>query len=432
MPDITTIALCSTSAGAILLLAMVVSWLKDGRPRRSFWLFMPFALALPAGILLSYPEAFGEAPALAIGWFLLTLAYGAAWQSARYAAQRRIVILPTLIACLAGLAISLTLRSAALHPEWRMAPRALLMAGFCLLSAREYRSIGNRHLPSAQTLAWIFAGFGLFHALRTPLSAVIPAPLGSLEPQVWSIAAFNFQIVLNGLLASVFMMTLSRERVAMHHFHLAMVDPLTGIGNRRALDRRLAEIAHERQSARFPVPENLALAILDIDRFKAINDRYGHGFGDVVIAGTANLACDAVGYRNAFRLGGEEFALLIEAESSKAIESIAERIRADFAARTHTAHDQSHRATLSIGLALFDAGTPSEDLLKEADRALYLAKALGRDRVILADESMIARLMKTALHEMVPPPHEPAQRAALSIDPGARDHAEPLIKRRSA
>lgn len=403
MLDIATIAMCSTASAAILCIAMLVSWLKDGRPRNSFWLFAPFAIAIPAGVLLSYPERFGGSLALAIGWFLLTLVYGAAWQSARFVARRKPRPLIALIACIASLAFSLSFGSDGAYAEWRMLPRTLLMAAFCLLAAREYHAMRDRHLPSAHALAWLFLIFGIFHAVRSPLSLLLPAPFGPGEPQVWTIALFNFQLVLHGLLIGILMTTLGRERIAMHHYHLAMVDPLTGVGNRRALDRRLAEILSGRDTGKDKDAEaRYALAIIDIDRFKAVNDRFGHGFGDIVIAGAANIACETVGHRNVFRLGGEEFAVLLQVGDNASAFTIAEKIRGQFAARAHIAHGISHRATLSAGVALLDADNQPADIFKEADRALYLAKAMGRNRTVLADEETLARLMEEALDDMVP------------------------------
>ncbi len=403
MPDMTTIAACSTAADGLLCIAMIVCWLKDGRPRHSFWLFAPFALALPSGVLLSYPEVFGEPLGLALGWFLLTLVYAAAWQTARIARKAEPCFTPALIACLAALAFSVTLGADNHYPEWRALPRVLLMAAFSLLAAREFHRIANPHLPSAQTLAWIFLGFGLFHALRAPLTLYLPAPLGSGTAEIWSIAIFNFQIVLQGLLLGIFMTSLGRERIGMHHFHLAMVDPLTGVGNRRALERRLREI----QDAAAANPESanrgiLALATLDIDNFKSVNDRFGHNFGDIVIAAAANIACDAVHYRNVFRMGGEEFAVLIEAHDSAMAEAKTESIRKTFANCTHVMRDIAHRATLSAGIAIATSDSQLIELLDEADRALYLAKALGRNRTILADEATMTRLMDEALLDMIP------------------------------
>ncbi|TYC92830.1 diguanylate cyclase [Novosphingobium sp. BW1] len=394
MADIPTIAVCSTAAAAILCITMVLAWFKDGRPRHSAWLFSPFAVAIPAGILLSYPDELGGPRALALGWFLFTLMFGAAWQCARYTARRRPLPFPALIACLVSLVFSLTLGNDAQFPEWRMLPRTLLMAGFSLLSAREFQSLRNRHLPSAQTLAWIFYAFGAYHALRLPFTTLLPAPYGSLETQTWAIASFNFLLVLQGLLLAVFMTTLGRERIALHHFQLAMVDPLTGVGNRRALDRRLAQLAREDGVSEGQV---LALAVLDIDNFKSINDRFGHGFGDVVIAGAANVACEFVHHRSAFRHGGEEFAVLVEAASPDNAYARVERIRAAFAARAHRNTDHAHLATLSAGVAIHTPGVSPQQLLDEADRALYLAKALGRNRTVLADEASMARLMEEAL-----------------------------------
>lgn len=405
--DIPTIAMCSTSAAVILCIAMLVSWFKDGRPRNSFWLFAPFALAIPAGFLLAYPDYFGGTFPIAVGWFLLTLVYAAGWQGALYVSRGKPRPIAAFLACFACFIFSLTLGADGAHPEWRMVPRTALMAVFCLLAARDFHRLQNTHMPSAQTLAWLYACFGIFHAVRTPLALFLPAPFGPGEPQIWAIALFNFLLVLHGLLLGLFMTTLGGERIAMHHFHLAMIDPLTGAGNRRALDRRLARLHDGDDTAKNHASDTdemvTALAILDIDRFKTVNDRFGHSFGDIVIAGAANIACEMVGHRNVFRLGGEEFAVLITAKCACAAEQIADQIRNRFATHAHVAQGISHCATLSIGLAVCHPQSTPDSLYKEADCALYLAKALGRNRTVLADEKTLSRMMEEALDEMVPP-----------------------------
>ena len=379
MPDITTIAACSTALGAIMCIAILLSWFKDGRPVQRRWQFAPFGIAVPAGFLLTYPEILPGPLGLRLGWFALTLVYGSAWLAARVTAGRKPRPLLMLLPCVAVLLFSATIGADDAMAELRMMPRVLLFALFDGLAAREFMRMRQPQLQSATTLYWIFAVFCVFELLRTPFSLSLPAPFGPKETQVWSIALFNFLIVLQGLLLGVFLTALGREQLAAQHYRLASIDPLTGIGNRRALDDRIEALA------RSPRGEDcVAVALLDIDRFKAINDELGHGFGDMVIVGAAMVARETLGAGNVFRVGGEEFAAIIQARTPEAVMTRAEAVRIAFEARSHVSGSESRRCTISVGVAMMEPGDDHSARFTAADEALYLAKHLGRNRTVLA------------------------------------------------
>ncbi len=157
----------------------------------------------------------------------------------------------------------------------------------------------------------------------------------------------------------------------------ARLDPLTGLANRRALAQRLAALLGDAAAAGQPV----ALAMLDLDRFKQINDRHGHLVGDRVLVATAQLLRECVRHGDLVaRIGGEEFlTVLPDADAARARE-ICERIRQRVAGHDWSAMAPGLTVTLSAGLA----GTPPYDetaLTTRADAALYRAKAGGRNRV---------------------------------------------------
>lgn len=163
-------------------------------------------------------------------------------------------------------------------------------------------------------------------------------------------------------------------------------DPLTGIANRRAFESRLALAVADAARRREP----LALALCDVDDFKAYNDRYGHPAGDAclrevaaIAAGTCARATDL-----AARFGGEEFVLLLPATPQAGALEVLERLQARLAVRAlrHEASRCAPAVTLSIGVATWRPGDDAEMLVARADRALYRAKALGRNRVHLAED----------------------------------------------
>lgn len=159
---------------------------------------------------------------------------------------------------------------------------------------------------------------------------------------------------------------------------LASVDALTGLHNRRVFFE-LAEEARARCGNR----GTLSAIMMDIDHFKRINDVYGHDVGDEAIAAVAQAATTdgaVIG-----RLGGEEFALLLEGSPLDETASIAEELRARIAALRFDTEKGAMTLTCSFGVSERHAGESIDDLLKRADVALYAAKTSGRNRVIAAD-----------------------------------------------
>jgi len=155
---------------------------------------------------------------------------------------------------------------------------------------------------------------------------------------------------------------------------LATTDPLTGVMNRRAFFERSIQAC---EAAQPELP--LSAIMLDIDHFKAINDAFGHAVGDEVIRAVAAEAAQTS--RMVGRLGGEEFAILVEAEMSSALRT-AERLRAAIAALKFNTPTGTVTPTCSFGVSEWQPADTIDDLLRRADGALYAAKAGGRNQVV--------------------------------------------------
>jgi diguanylate cyclase (GGDEF)-like protein len=172
-------------------------------------------------------------------------------------------------------------------------------------------------------------------------------------------------------------LALHQWRLAARHRIDAITDPLTGLLNRRAL--------FDQHGTR-TMGVSTAVIVFDIDHFKSVNDRYGHAAGDHVLkvfAGELSANCRSCD--TAARLGGEEFALVLKEIMPGRAELAAERIRKAFEDRDIYIEDEVLKCTVSAGVAPgrskpldFDA------MLVEADKALYVAKGAGRNRVELA------------------------------------------------
>ncbi|MBO3761255.1 GGDEF domain-containing protein [Ciceribacter sp. L1K22] len=166
-------------------------------------------------------------------------------------------------------------------------------------------------------------------------------------------------------------LTLSRARFE----RLSRTDMLSGLLNRRAFSELLAQ-----------GEENASLAIFDLDRFKAINDRHGHLAGDTVIRSVATAIREVFGAPHvAARLGGEEFGVVIRGGDMQSRIELVERVRQRIAEQRVAFEDVAISTTISVGVAEFGERR-GEIVYSSADRALYLAKAAGRNRVVHESE----------------------------------------------
>ncbi|MEO0444033.1 MAG: GGDEF domain-containing protein [Pseudomonadota bacterium] len=165
----------------------------------------------------------------------------------------------------------------------------------------------------------------------------------------------------------------------------ALSDPLTGLGNRGALDNTLE---HQWQMAQ-RYDQDLGVLMIDIDHFKAINDSYGHDTGDLVIKQIAEVINATTRQTDlTFRYGGEEFLVLLNKTNGLGSTVIAERIRENI--ERLVVQDSQGRpivVTASVGGSLLQPGIDKHTLVKQADTALYKAKHSGRNRVEFFAES---------------------------------------------
>jgi diguanylate cyclase (GGDEF)-like protein len=188
----------------------------------------------------------------------------------------------------------------------------------------------------------------------------------------------------NVLMAPV-ALALGRERLlreAQAYAQAAVIDPVSGLFNRRYFQARLEEELHRaiRQLT------SVALLMVDLDGFKSINDRFGHVAGDMVIRDISEILRRSVRiFDVCTRFGGEEFAVMMPGGTTESAVTIAERIRQRVDAYQRSEPDLvSLRVTASIGVAVSPPGVTARDLIERADRALYHAKRAGKNRVSTA------------------------------------------------
>jgi diguanylate cyclase (GGDEF)-like protein len=211
-------------------------------------------------------------------------------------------------------------------------------------------------------------GFGLAHATtfleETPLNI-----------------AFLGMATLTAPCLAVGMVMLAHDRLAERMERLATIDDLTGVFGRRAFIARAEALFELAKAAR----SKLSIAILDIDNFKGINDRYGHAAGDQALAHVALTISREIRQTDVLgRIGGEEFALLLPMTGKEEAARLTNRLRAIVAASASRVPAGEVACTLSAGVEEFGAGVTVALVMARADTALYAAKANGRNCVMLA------------------------------------------------
>jgi len=223
-------------------------------------------------------------------------------------------------------------------------------------------------------------------ANQTPIASMLCIPLlarGERVGVVTATAEHTGAFTVNHLeLVRFISMTIALdiENVRLHR--VAVTDPLTGAYNREFLMQRLPQEIE----AAIDRDRSLSLAMIDVDHFKAVNDQYGHGIGDVVLAEVARRLRSAIRAGDLLvRYGGEEFlAVLPKADAGRAWE-VGERMRQRVCERAFDVGDGlALLLRVSVGIAQWRMGENMSDLIERADIALYDAKERGRNRVEVA------------------------------------------------
>ena len=380
--------LCAVTAFITVIsgLLMLFSWLQNRRePALALW-GLGYLIGAVGGACLVRSASDVPTWSICVGNALLCCAYGTMWAGARSFEGRR----PRLPLIVAGAAIwvaACQVPSFYQSDEARVALACVIFASYSLLCAAEMCYPRDRELISrwpTLALAVLHAGFLL--ARIHYLAAFQPLSGAHYVPSV-GLFVLTFETLFAAFCQAFLRMSMAKERAELAQRRAALTDPLTEIANRRAffdvgsplLKRSLAD----RRAA--------ALLLFDLDRFKEVNDTAGHQAGDEVLKAFSRLVAESVQPGDLFaRLGGEEFAcLLIDAPMAEALR-LAERVRGRFEAMRFATLQTD--TTVSVGVAMAgDNGRDLSSLLAIADRALYRAKAEGRNRVAPAPLVLVER-----------------------------------------
>jgi diguanylate cyclase (GGDEF)-like protein len=210
-----------------------------------------------------------------------------------------------------------------------------------------------------------------FTLVALACAAALPDPAAAADQPELLIATV-------ALILSVTAMVVTLHRSELRHRGWSTLDPLTGLLNRTSLDQRLKEL--EDQAAL--TGASVSLIVADLDHFKSINDRFGHGVGDAVLRDVAYLLRKQTrDFELVYRLGGEEFLVVLPSADVNSGPELAERLRQE----VERARPAGREVTMSLGVA-GGAGTTLDfaEVMAAADAALYRAKRSGRNRVAIA------------------------------------------------
>jgi diguanylate cyclase (GGDEF)-like protein len=380
--------LIASCAGLVCLgSALLFFWYRDRRSSWLVWWSLPFITGGLSALFYARPNWQTDFMAIGPGNALRILGLAMLWQGARVFERRKPAWLAVALFPTAWLGLCL------IAPLYQtMAARVVVVSIFnltlCGLGAWELWRGRAEKLPSRLPAMLVFLSFCGFMLVRILGANVLSFPMGAGPLDSTSMGVFNLTLFAHAFFFGLLCLALTKERLEQEQRNITLVDPLTGLMNRRAFMAQVDRHASRRGLG----PEHTAVLVLDLDRFKSINDEHGHDIGDRVLASFADVAAAAVRATDLlYRLGGEEFCVVLPHTGVHTALRVAEGIRKAFAAHAYVdAAGTAIAGTVSIGIATADqAGFDLEVLLAAADAALYEAKSRGRNRIVVADPQLL-------------------------------------------
>ncbi len=382
--DVNTLFMVTIYVEAMLGLLLLFAWVQNASITAVAWWGSAHLLRAASVALFGM---YGSAPDLVsidLANAILFTAFAVTWTGARVFDGRS----PQPVYLIAGAALWLSICRTPFFAD-SMDARILLSSGiitaYTWATAYEFWRGRDEALVSRWPAIFMLFAHGALFLLRTPLVSMLPwSPNSQVYESVW-LTVLSFEALLFTIAIAFILLAMAKERTELRHKTAALVDPLTGLSNRRAFLEMSALNAKKGQS------KPCAVLLIDLDHFKSINDRFGHAIGDRVLQVFAETATAAVRPADLVgRLGGEEFAVVLyDAAREKAL-VMAESLRLAFAEAAHNVDGRPVSATISIGMVLSEPGPlDTATLLAQADQALYCAKERGRNRTEIASLALV-------------------------------------------
>jgi diguanylate cyclase (GGDEF)-like protein len=379
--DVNTLFLVTIYVEAILGLLLLFAWVQNPSIRAVAW--WGFAHLLRAGSIALF-GLYGVAPdfiSIDLANVILLTSFAVTWTGARVFDGRRVKV--------TGLAAGAAIWLAVSHsvPPWQGLDITVLVGSgivtsYTWLTAYEFWRGRSEPLVSRWPAIFMLFAHGALYLLRTPLSEILPwSSPTDVVGSVW-LTVLSFEGLLFTIAIAFILLAMAKERTEFRHKTAAMIDPLTGVANRRAFLQESDDLMKQQGTTE----RSVSVMLFDLDHFKTINDRFGHALGDRVLQIFADAVSLNLRPTDIFgRLGGEEFAACLRNVGIDYTVALADRIRGDFEKAAREVNGQTVHGTVSVGVVV-SAETPFDlhDLLGRADQALYAAKKGGRNRVELA------------------------------------------------
>ena len=255
-------------------------------------------------------------------------------------------------------------------------------AALMLFCARTAWSQPGERALSQRVLVVLFLFQAIFLIFRAAYTVVLwPNELSVIQTQTWISALTPIAVAILPVTGTSAFLLLCSDRLRRDWEYAASTDALTGLANRRTMTVR----AKSRLEAWRKHGKLLGVAVIDVDHFKSINDRFGHDAGDCALISVADALKSRIRSVDAIcRWGGEEFVAIFDIHNENELLHLAEQLRAQVQALASAGRNLATEITVSIGVTLpSDPQTTLDELLTRADQALYQAKSRGRNRVEL-------------------------------------------------
>jgi len=396
--DMFTVGLLATTACSLGCLIVVIIWLRDRSTNSYSWWVLGFLLSGLGVALAAQRQMLPELIAVTVPGFLALLGVAAFWCGLRIFDQRPLPVLSLLPPSIWAVGLPFVSHSYALRQmQFNLAiGTATLLIGIDLLRSSP-KELSPRLCIAVICLFETVVSYCQAAALSTMRDAVGQGPLRGW----FTFAPFQSAVALVAIVVLGILMISERSQRRLRE--LAMNDQLTGVLNRRGF----FEASTSQLTKLSDKSSEIAVALFDIDFFKAINDQFGHPAGDRVIVEFAQRAARAIRPDDVFaRIGGEEFALLLTNITVNDARLIVDRVRAAFG-NAPVLHDNVEiSATVSAGISIANSQDAVLDrLVSAADSALYAAKKAGRNRTsVLGTIAQRGRDTQAAARSSAHPP----------------------------
>jgi diguanylate cyclase (GGDEF)-like protein len=376
--DVQTLSVVTVFVTALLGALLVFAGLQNRTIRAPMWWGAAHIInAIGLGLLTSR----GLAPdflTIGLANALVLFGYGLTWTGARVFDGRKVSLYLVLLA--PAIWTLLCLVPGFAHDDnVGVVVVSTALALFALLTAHEFWSGRDEQLMSRWPSIFVLLAYAAVLLARVPATLLSPTFADDSLLRGLSFALLTFGTLLFTVVMAFLQLNMTKERTELRHKINSLVDPLSGVANRRAFLDGAAELLIRQEAEREP----LAMMLFDLDHFKQVNDRFGHSVGDAVLQTFAGTATATLGTDVLFaRIGGEEFASCIAVGDLDEAFAIADRVRRNFAAAAARFGADELLPTVSAGVTLgCDPRVKVLDLLSIVDRALYRAKENGRNRV---------------------------------------------------